>query len=234
MGTSDWADYWDGAVDRRLFAVEAADYVRRLRQAVPVRPTDRVLDFGCGFGHVAVLLAARVAAISLWDPARGIRTAARARTAALANVDVVDLVDGVPSSARGTFDLILVNSAVQYMVPTELAAWMACWPTLLRPGGRIVLSDVPRPGTSLATEVLGMLRFAVRHGVLARVLWDGLEEIRRYAGSRRRVDLQRWEPAALADLAGRAGLATEHLARNLTHAPGRFSVLLTRAADSLR
>jgi SAM-dependent methyltransferase len=227
-GASAWSGYWDGVADRRIFAVEAADYVRRLRAAVAIRPVDRVLDFGCGFGHVALLVAPQVAGLLVWDAAASMRRAALARLAHLSNVGVLDLSAGVPPAETGGFDLVLVNSTIQYMSPDELAHWLMSWRALLRPNGRVVVSDVPLPGASMVAELASLLLFALRHGVLFRVVWDGLEEFRRYARWRGPADLQRWEPQQLADLARAAGLVVEPLRRNLTHTPGRFAVVLRR------
>src|SRR5687768_3773292 len=125
---------------RHIFTVEARDYVARLRREVPVRRTDRVLDFGCGFGHVVELLAPSVAAVGFWDAAEVMRRATAERTTTLPTVAPVDLGGPVPDDAVGTVDLLVANSVVQYMTADELAGWLPRWRTLLAPGGRIVLS----------------------------------------------------------------------------------------------
>lgn len=225
---SSWSEYWNGMAQRHIFLVEARDHVRRLRSAVAVRGSDRVLDFGCGFGYVAELLAPDVAQVACWDAAAGMRRATAERTAQLPNVEQLSLAEGAPAAAAGSFDLVLVTSVIQYITPAELAGWLASWRALLRPGGRVVVSDVPVPGTSALTELIGMLRFAARNGFLLRALRDGIDEARRYAGSVRSTDLQRWQPAELARAAGDAGLVAERLPNNLTHRTARFSMTLLR------
>lgn len=226
---SGWALYWEGMPHRHIFEVEARDHVTRLRRAIPIGGTDRVLDFGCGFGHVTALLAASVASVGFWDAAAAMREATARRTAALANVALVDL--GGPAAAPGAFDLVVANSVVQYMSETELSGWMARWRDLLVPGGRIVLSDVPRPGASSPRELLGMLRFAARHRFLLRALRDGVAEAARYSRSRADADLLRYRPDELIAVAARQGLRGQVLPVNLTHRSGRTSVVLEPVDD---
>ena len=224
--TATWPAYWADMDHRHIFTVEARDYVARLRKAVPVRPTDRVLDFGCGFGHVVELLAPSVAAVGFWDVAAVMRRATAKRTAALGTVTLVDLGGPVPGDAVGTVDLLLANSVVQYMTADEFAGWLSRWRTLLAPEGRIVLSDVPVPGASVVGELLVMLRFAARHGFLLRAVRDGVREAGRYARFRNAADLTCWAPDDIVRLAGEFGLTARILPANLTHRSGRFSVLL--------
>lgn len=225
--TATWSAYWADMDHRHIFTVEARDHVARLRAAVPIRATDRVLDFGCGFGHVVALLAPTVAAAGYWDAAEVMRRATAERTAALGNVAPVDLGGPAHGDVVGSVDLLLANSVVQYMGPDELAGWLPRWRELLAPGGRIVLADIPPPGGSAAGELLGMLRFAARHGFLLRAVRDGVQEARRYARHRNGADLTRWTRADVVRLAEEAGFAASILPKNLTHRSGRFTVLLT-------
>ncbi|MGQ0575325.1 MAG: class I SAM-dependent methyltransferase [Pseudonocardia sp.] len=222
-----WADYWDGIEHRHIFVVEARDHVARLRAAVAPRATDRVLDFGCGFGHLVALLAPSVAHVSYWDAAAGMREATAARTAGLADVGPLDLSGPVPPDASGTYDLVLANSVVQYMTPDDLGTWLDRWGTLLAPQGRIVVSDIPTPDGSALGELAGMLRFAARHGFLRRAVVDGIAEARRYRRSRGSADLQRWTADGFMQAAAAAGLDSRVLRRNLTHRADRLTVVLT-------
>ncbi len=222
-----WAAYWDGMRHRHIFTVEAGDHLRRLLLSVPIRSTDRVLDFGCGFGHVVVLLAPIAGHVSYWDAAASMREATAARTAVLANVEPVDLAGPMPPEGVEGFDLIVVNSVVQYMGREELGDWLDRWRLLLAPDGRIVLSDIPTPGGSAVGELAGMLRFAARHRFLLRALRDGFDEARRYGRSRGTTDIQRWTAAELTTLAAERDQVIKVLPINLTHRSGRLSVVLT-------
>lgn len=221
----DWAAYCNGVNDKRIFADEAGDHVARLREVVPLRATDVVLDFGCGFGYVLVLLARHVGRVAYWDAAANVLRRAGDRVAHLPHVEMVDLAEGRPAPDR-IYDLVLVNSVVQYMQRAELAGWLARWRSMLRDDGRLVVSDVPTPDLSTWEELTDMLAFAERRGFLWAAVRDGFREAGRYARTRRRLSLLCLTPDELAALAMEAGLSPELLPANLTHRSGRFSMLL--------
>ena len=113
-----WAAYFDSARDDSpLYRVQAALYLEALTAAVEVHAGQRVLDFGCGFGLVAALLAPRVGEVWVWDQSPNMCAVAERTTACFANVRSCDLsarhqVDLQPYI--GSMDLILVNSVAQY------------------------------------------------------------------------------------------------------------------------
>lgn len=223
-----WSAFWEGAAHLHIHRVEADDYLERLRREVPLLPTDHVFDFGCGFGHVVSLLALIMASVGYWDAAGQMLAATAARTAALGDrVAPVDLAGPVPDTATASYDLVLANSVVQYMSADELAGWLPRWRSMLAPGGRIVLSDIPVPGASDIGEMVGMLRFAAGRGFLVRAVRDAASEVRRYSSSRSRTTLRRWVPEEFVRFAAGHGLAARVLPVNLTHRAGRFTVLLT-------
>jgi cyclopropane fatty-acyl-phospholipid synthase-like methyltransferase len=221
-----WSAYWEDIDHRHIFTVEARDYVARLRAAVPVARTDRVLDFGCGFGHAVDLLAPTVAAVGYWDAAEAMRRATAERTARFGNVFLVDLARPAALDAYGRFDLLLANSVVQYMGRDELRRWMTRWRTLLAARGRIVISDIPAPRTSSVRELFGLIRFARQHRFLARAMRDGMHEAHRYTRSRGDNCLTRWVPEEILALAATNGFDAVVLPENLTHRSGRFTVVL--------
>jgi SAM-dependent methyltransferase len=222
-----WSAFWEQASHLHIHRVEAGDYLERLRRAVPLRPTARVFDFGCGFGHVTALLAARVDSVGYWDAAGQMRAATAARMSECGDrAAPVDLSGPIPEAAVAAFDLVLANSVVQYMSVDELAGWLPRWRSMLAPGGRIVLSDLPVPGASNVGEVVGMLRFAAGRGFLVRALWDAASEAWRYSSSRSRTTLQRWAPEEFVRFAAGHGLAAGVLPANLTHRDRRYTVLL--------
>lgn len=232
--TPPWSLHWEEFGHQHGSAVEARDYVARLREALPVRASDRVLDFGCGFGHVVELLAPAVAAIGYWDAAAAMREETAVRVARFPTAFPVDLAHPRPLGAYGLFDVVLANCVVQYLGRDELARWMSRWVSLLAPAGWIVVSDVPAPRTSTTREVLGLLRFAGRNRFLVRAVRDSLHEARCHLHSRGDNGLSRWTPAEIAELAAATGLTAMELPANLTHRTGRFAVVLRRPGDGER
>ena len=116
-----------GPEGRKLLAPRA---LALLLQAADVQPGDRALEVGGGSGYGAALLA------SLGAKAVALETNSAAARAALSGVDSVEIVEGDLAkgcAAKGPYDVILVNGAVQNMPPALLDQ--------LAVGGRLVAID---------------------------------------------------------------------------------------------
>jgi SAM-dependent methyltransferase len=212
---------------------EALEYVRRLASAVGVPAGAVVLDFGGGVGFVSEALSPLAGAVWWWDPSPAMRAAAAARLADLPNAKMLlaeELAGRTAPERR--FDLILVNSVVQYMTPEELRAWLGAWRDRLRPAGRIVLSDLVAPGHGLVGDVLDQLWLGVRGGFLTRALLAGLVEFGPIRGATRRHGFTRLAPEDLRGHARAAGLETRFLPGSLTHRRRRFAAVLSVAGDT--
>lgn len=91
------------ATDRGVFSAERVDPGTKLllQEAPPPPATGELLDLGCGYGPIAVVLAHRSPGAHVWavDVNARARALTSRNTAALANVTVSDPA-GVPSSTR--------------------------------------------------------------------------------------------------------------------------------------
>jgi SAM-dependent methyltransferase len=232
-GANGWTAYWQGVPElRRVFRHEAAEYVRRLQRAVELPNEARVLDFGCGFGFVAELLAPRVAEVAVWDAAHSMRSRARVNLAHVPNVRFVDLSAGSALGEQDRFDLILVNSVIQYMDRDELRSCLGAWHRLLRPGGKVVLSDLLPEQHRLSWDLLGFAWRELRHGSGLRVMVHHLREFQRYRRSLHHKPLLAISCAELRRFAAEAGLAAVALCDSLTHRRDRGAYVLTQQLDS--
>ena len=125
-------EHYTGVAGERYFARQRrlgeAGYRIEARKFAPhIRPTDSVLDFGCGSGAmVQALECARRLGVE-------INPAARARAAA-AGVEVVPGLAAVPT---GSVDVVVSNHALEH-VPAPLSVCVE-FLRVLRPGGRVVV-----------------------------------------------------------------------------------------------
>jgi SAM-dependent methyltransferase len=223
--------------DSPLYREQSAAYVDALTAAVDVRRTGRVLDFGCGFGFVARLLAPHVSEVWFWDASENMRAEARRNTADVPNARLCDVPaalseDGDRIAWHGpAFDLILVNSVVQYMAREELLAWLGRWAAMLARGGKLVLSDLIPPNHRSASDVADLLRFGARNGSTLRAAADAVGGFHNYWRTSRNVPLLRVDHGELVGQADASNLDVDILAANLTHLRKRWSAVLWRRSN---
>lgn len=220
-----WSEYWERLeTGDLLFREQSDEYVAKLLAAVHVHSHTRVLDFGCGFGFVASALAPRVGSVAAWDPSARMRNRASVMLKPHANARLIDLPQAAPAEG---FDLILVNSVVQYMTSAEFDVWLERWRALLVEPGRLVLSDLLPLAHDTWLDIIDILRFSGRRRILFRTIREAIVEARRYCRTRAvqpLVDIGRDD---LCRRAGAAGFAVAFIDRNLTHLTHRTTALLT-------
>lgn len=106
-------------------------------------PASRVLEVGCGAGQATGDLARRAAQVTALDPGPGLVEAARARTAAAANVDFAVSAFEAFAAAPGAFDLVASAQAWHWIAPEASFPKAA---DALAPGGALaVFGHVPTP-----------------------------------------------------------------------------------------
>lgn len=221
-----WTSFWEELPARQdLYRVQSREYVRNLLGVVPMTPDSRILDFGCGFGYVAEQLSPRVAEVFVWDSSDNMCRQAMSRLTRLDNVAYLDLSAPSRSPGNPRLDFILVNSVIQYMTPDDFSMWLANWSQMLTPAGRIVISDVIPPGYNLRTDLLSLLSFSARRGMLFRAVFQASRDILHYARARQTQPLTCFSRDDLACHGEVAGLSVQFLPRNLTHFGNRITAV---------
>lgn len=120
-----------------------------LRAAVEAQPAARVLDLGCGAGHVGYQVAPLAAEVVAYDLAPEMLdlVAARARELGFANLHTrCGAVESLPF-ADGQFDVVLSRYSAHHWADPARA--LAEARRVLRAGGQFVLVDVASPGVAL-------------------------------------------------------------------------------------
>lgn len=228
-----WKAAWEYGFDAHpLHRFEAEDTVERLARLLPLTPGIRVLDFGCGYGYVAERLSERVGEVSVWDQSASIRRHARQHLAGCPNVRFFDPDDVPAGSSPPQFDLILINSVVQYMSVDEFHSWLPRWRAMLAPGGVLVLSDLIPSTHSVRGDVFEILGFALRHGVLLNELGHTVRTLLAYARHHQAQELLKLDDSRLREEAARAGLDVQFAPFNLTVRSRRWTALLQPFAET--
>jgi protein-L-isoaspartate O-methyltransferase len=121
-----WSTYWNTLPFRaELCRLEAEDFGARLATVVALQPKWRVLDFGCGFGTITALLARAVGEVCAWDPSPSMRAWAQRNAGDRANVQIVEASsDRRLVGDAEPYDLIVVNSVIQYMSARDRRLWL--------------------------------------------------------------------------------------------------------------
>ncbi|MFA9430410.1 class I SAM-dependent methyltransferase [Egicoccus sp. AB-alg2] len=114
-----------------------------IRDAVPLTPTMRLLDYGAGTGLLSERLVDDVGALVLADPSAGMRAVAEAKVAsgALPDAQVLDLDlarDAAPAGER--FDLVVTMLTLHH-VP-DVRTVLARFAQLLEPHGWLAVADL--------------------------------------------------------------------------------------------
>jgi SAM-dependent methyltransferase len=163
-----WVDYWNADhpiyVNERHKALHASGIAKDFARHIP-NTGAAVLDYGCG----EALYAEDVARLCRWlvlsDAAPAVREKLKHRTAPLSSITVEgseETADRMPQS----FDLIVVNSLLQYLDAAMLGSLLDLWRRLLKPEGRLVVADVIPPNVSKLTDAQALLRFGWQGGFL--------------------------------------------------------------------
>ena len=112
-------------------------------------PAGRALEVGCGSGALLFDLA------RLGYTGLGVELSARAREVAaqiLVDEEQIRVVPEVPSGPKESFDLLIAFEVLEHIEDDRAA--LASWLTLLRPGGRVVISVPAHRRRWSATDVL--------------------------------------------------------------------------------
>lgn len=109
-----------------------------------------VVEIGCGTGSSTAAFAEKAGHVYGYDiSARSVRAAhERLRVMGTANASVFDvphrrIIETLRSNHRDSVDLVLLYAVMEHQTVTERLETLECCWELLRPGGRLVVSDTP-------------------------------------------------------------------------------------------
>lgn len=226
----DWIDYYDSThtiyvsklhrdVHFRVIANDILSYVPS--------PDAVVLDYSCGEALFAAQVAAACQKLILAEPAPGVRGRLNARFGPNAKIAVRSL-DELTQLPDRSVDLAVMISVAQYMTPAELDQTFALMRRVLKPGGKLVLGDILRLEVGAATDVMALLKLAVKNGFLTDALW-GLARtaLSDYWQLRQSIGLQRYGEADMLAKLKAAGFDASLARKNVGYNPARMTFLAT-------
>jgi ubiquinone/menaquinone biosynthesis C-methylase UbiE len=139
--------------------VESADHatgadLERLAAIVLARPGGRVLDLGCGGGHVSFSVAAHARDVVAYDLSAGMLAAVRDEAAArgLATIRTEQGAAEAMPFADADFDFVFTRFSAHHW--SDLDAGLREMRRVLKPGGLAVVIDTISPGSPLHDSML--------------------------------------------------------------------------------
>ena len=134
--------------------VESADHatgadLERLAAIVAGRPGGRVLDLGCGGGHVSFTVAAHAEEVVAYDLSAGMLAAVRDEATAR-GLDGIRTEQGVAEAMpfdEADFDFVFTRFSAHHW--SDIGAGLAEMRRVLKPGGLAVVIDTISPGLPL-------------------------------------------------------------------------------------
>ena len=149
-----WLEFWNR--ENRIFVNArhlAAHYERIADDVLRLLPQPAIdlLDWGCGAALGAPRLADAGARVTLYDAAPAKEAQLSARFGNDQRIRILDNAAYAALPAR-SFEVILVNSVIQYLPQAELEALLLALKRLIRPGGRLIIGDVVPPNAGVFSD----------------------------------------------------------------------------------
>lgn len=226
-----WKEYWAlDTGDEPLFYGVAEDFKENLITKYPFDTNTCLLDFGCGPGYLASFLYEKVGRIYLYDTSLGMLKKAHERNRHRQNVIIVE---NLMSESIAPLDYILANSVIQYMDDDEFKAHLELWHSLLKPGGKIILSDVLSGPLNPFGEIISLLRFSMRKGFFfAQILRFISLYFSNFTNIAQAHPLKEYPPDKLTDQVTTFGFECQILDQNLVSSKGRYAACLLKPKKS--
>src|SRR6266508_2853016 len=175
-----WAPYYDLAVN--LTTLGHARLLRKLTvDNALIKPSDSVLDVGCGTGEVTLLAKTRAKNGKVYgiDPAPEMITVAR-KKAARKGLDIdfrVGVIEALPFP-DGSIEVV-TSSLMMHHLPEDLKVrGIAEIYRVLKPGGRLLIADFMRPTGSLLNHLF--IAFRMHQGLKSAI--EDLQKLLKAAG----------------------------------------------------
>lgn len=229
-----WLDFWNAPnaiyVSRRHQEAHYAKVLSGIGRFMPAGGAAVVLDWGCGDALAADDLVQPCRTLLLYDRADSTRRRLLSRYAGSANIRVLDDAE-LDAVAPASVDLIVVNSVVQYLSPSQFADALRLFHRLLKNDGQLLLGDIIAPDTPLVGHVTTFLRFAWQNGFLvAAIIGLARNFVSPYRKLRRDAGYACYAESEMLGVLDKNGFVGERLTSNIAVSQLRSAYLARKQA----
>ena len=223
----DWIAFWDSPhaiyVNARHKDVHYRLIAKEITALVPAGGEARLLDYGCGEALHADLISAVASEVLLCEAAPSVREGLDNRFAEDPKIRVVAPHE-VARLPDHSLDLIVLHSVAQYLTSTGTGALLALFHRLLKPGGRLVVSDVIQPKVAAAADAIALLQFGKANGFFLAAWWGLLRTLLSdYWRLRSALGLTRYAEPMMIEKLETAGFSARRVPQNVGHNQARMT-----------
>ena len=205
MNAKSWSQFWGTdttyACDKHKQIVEDQTLKQQLSF---VSQHDVVLDFGCGESPKETLAEA-VSELFLFGDAQEISKRLFSKYKGKKNINVVYGLDTSTS-----FSIIFVCSVIQYLSKEEFTERLKYFRSVMKPGGRLIISDVIPKNISGLKELLTLLFVAAKNNFLKDAILNLFRMMKgEYGSLRKSHNLTKYDEDEIFALLQEAGFSPE-------------------------
>ena len=168
-----WRDFWNGShsiyVNARHRALHFDMIGKDIGALVPARDAI-VLDYGCGEAGSAEMVAAPCGELYLYDTAPNVREKLRLVYGANPKIHILNY-ETLEALAPASFDMIVINSVIQYLSHGEFERVLDVCHAKLKPTGKLIIGDVIPKTSDAIGDTKALLDFALKGGFLVAACW---------------------------------------------------------------
>jgi len=180
-----WTEYWtDHNISGIFWEKNLELYCNNLIRQIPLSKDFALLDYGSGTGYAAKYLAPKVKEIHLVEPSEILLENSKVVNKDHQNIiyHLLKDVNALKSAyGKDRFDVILINSVMQYIAPAQIQSLLKIFHHMLRRNGKIIISDIAPKHTLMIKDVLDCLRFCRRSGTFIDFIQFSIIELKHIA-----------------------------------------------------
>jgi ubiquinone/menaquinone biosynthesis C-methylase UbiE len=223
-----WAEFWmhTHVASAKLSAMNMKRFLTASNRLMEYGPEDVLLDYGCGFADLAVLLHKRVREIHCVDISERFLQYGKKRLRGTRNVFFHGLKDksytDLSCFVNTRFSKVVCLSVIQYFKNIEeVEELIQSIQSVILPGGRCLIADIPN-GANAFVESLSIMKWGLKEGCFTEVMKHLLKLMASdYAKVRGNLPLLVFSDESLFLLSAKLGLDADVLRTPMTLNSGR-------------